>query len=1711
LSASYASTGAAGADYEVDLSASLFACLLSGSADRMLPDGFAPHRVSLQHRAGPLGFDDVVVEGWDATGIEAKIFIQAKRSFSVGDNADFRTLAKAIWQHDLDDDGSWFATIAAGEIVPNLEDVVTLIESACSQPTAERFAETWAKDGTLNGPKRTFLGALKTALKDEAAHAVWRVLRRLRVVAHDYDVATSRDRRHAIDALAGLLHGNQEAAGLFGALRDLALRQGKFAGSFSRNELLAALAPSWSLLPQHSVRRDVETLEAMGRLALDSIEVHLRAPDRQIEVSLIRAEIVADAQGALASDRRVRIVGEGGSGKSAILKRLALAFRGPVLVLKDDRVQAPSWQGYATGLGIGLSASEVALEFATRGPCLLAIDGADRLLLSERRGVVEDLLRGIAACPLRDNWSVVTSARDFQTRDLAAEALSGASLETGRRLAVGGIEAGDVSALAEAIPSLAALTARSDLGNRNRILFLLKEVLSSPHARMPYTEATLAAAWATRGSAAVPPNPRRDAALAQIGDLLVCRMERQPGRADVDAEGLEALQREGAVTTDPIRDALALAHDVHEDWVLSRAFDRHRQDLPALLRRADQPLWWLRAMRILGQILLETDGGIGEWLALLSALDADRNLDPAWSRSLLIAPLYSERSPEILQALESTLLADGAALLRRMMETLIVYETRLDDRLLRAETLAEMGEIERLRMVASLRIPQWRSWSTFLAWSTPRWDSWPAPLVPLIGRVAFAWNFVTEGTRSELTRRVVKAALPLLLEIEDAQHVVDWNDRRRPFADDDMALRDWDTVEKQLRAAIARGATAAPDLVEAYVKRITAEARLGRAQSDLIEHHGQVPTRLSRAFADLAIKHFTPRRRKPRYEGALGFSSCFDSLRYQDAGISHDFSMFPAAPDRAGFSALFAADETEALRLFHRLEMRASVYLRHFWRVHDRRRARPAIVPTPWGDIPLWGDENVYRWVRGMLGSHVLGSCYLALDDWINDQADRNRPIAELSRLVLQRNGLIATCSPLICALARHRNNRDQINAAAPFLATPRLWNYDVRRYQDDQTHPRPIGWMRRDQFYEGSERVAKRYAERQFLSNDLLLPFQLTADGKARALLQEQRQTWTAADLAAYDDELVDAVNTAEHSRRIERIRSDADPANIDFEEVPEAGGFMVNIAPPKEMLPEIEQISEAQSKLQSAMRLANWVIKSREHQTISPDMTVAEAIAHAQKLEGAENPEGGDNTLFLWRRMRAGGVVGAASIAARFGSNDELDSHRSWIQSTLVAGCTSSRTREDDALLVDDAILFNDPEYYGAEGVAALVNRGRADEPLERLTMQIATHRLSEVATAVVRVLNWHSVSDIAWDALVAALDMCVRRYDRQWVKGDARRAATTNARIQRRACSRGALRRFDQPRHPVVPHPSFGWAWVRTKSWLRPFRRVRIKNGWLFDWTRAGKILGALKFDLVAGEPRKRHVMEHYLRALVRWTQAYAEDPHASSYDRHFPFEWGRDLAMTIGHFAAATGSADLWKALLVFNEPDRTAELIGHYLDAATNELVRDGRAPDDRFWSVWRPAADWIMDLASQGRRYRGTDLRDPTAAAGFVGPYMSPIPPDWPHLEAILPTVDRWFDRMVWSKQAAHALLRFSERLDNEQRERWLLPWIARMVDKHGGDPDYWGYASIGDTTAAVLAPLEGRPRATRREVRRLLAIVADAGSLGAREVVSNFATARDR
>ena len=130
-------------------------------------------------------------------------------------------------------------------------------------------------------------------------------------------------------------------------------------------------------------------------------------------------------------------------------------------------------------------------------------------------------------------------------------------------------------------------------------------------------------------------------------------------------------------------------------------------------------------------------------------------------------------------------------------------------------------------------------------------------------------------------------------------------------------------------------------------------------------------------------------------------------------------------------------------------------------------------------------------------------------------------------------------------------------------------------------------------------------------------------------------------------------------------------------------------------------------------------------------------------------------------------------------------------------------------------------------------------------------------------------------------------------------------------------------------------------------------------------------------------------------------------------------------------------------------------------------------------------------------------------AAGFVGPYMTPVPPNWPYLEMLLPRIDSWVDTTKQHASAAHAVLAICERMSADQLEEWFVPWLKAYAKEHKTNASFWMYAGFSDKAAGLLATLEDRSNAIRAQIRKTLSIMADAGSLSAREVLPLFASNR--
>lgn len=299
----------------------------------------------------------------------------------------------------------------------------------------------------------------------------------------------------------------------------------------------------------HTTFDAAKTLRRVASEALDAIEDTLHRAD--VSIVLPREKLQVAAREALSHYGIIRLTGEGGTGKSGLLKRIALATDAPKLVFKDNRVTAATFAEHLGQLGIHEAAGSVLDAFAGQGEALCVIDGADRLLMSGRRELVLDVFRAIRMCGTREQWRIVTSARNYQDRDLVADALREAGFDQlGSQIVVGALSADEIAQIAKQFPQFAPLLARPDLENYTRSLFMLRDLFSrrTPPAQVP-SEVDAADSWITGNGLTVTELAHRGKALAQIGTRLVTTPWDLPGRRSSSGRSPSPAPRGGDLAT----------------------------------------------------------------------------------------------------------------------------------------------------------------------------------------------------------------------------------------------------------------------------------------------------------------------------------------------------------------------------------------------------------------------------------------------------------------------------------------------------------------------------------------------------------------------------------------------------------------------------------------------------------------------------------------------------------------------------------------------------------------------------------------------------------------------------------------------------------------------------------------------------------------------------------------------------------------------------------------------------------------------------------------------------------------------------------------------------------------------------------------------------------------------------------------------------------
>jgi hypothetical protein len=1018
-----AAAGPAGPQFEVRVGAAYLLALAAEASPRALP-GATVTRVAYQRSARGHPMDDIVVTGRLADGADAFLDIQAKRTidFTKSETEFGAVVAQIVATANMP--GFWDrrheVAVAIARTSTKIErDYQRLLAQARSLSSGADLRALLTIQGLATPGMRDFEAAFRAHLMQIEPSAddnrVLALLRRLHILVFDFENTGSATMELVRERAGHLVGGNvAQAEQLWTALVDISLRLDADGGEVDVVELRRRLGQenSFTLQGRLSLVPAQSFLSSISSDTLAAIKDDIDGARLLRPAPLEAVETVPD------QFRYIELRGERGSGKSGVLKRVAIQERleGQSIVLDNQRLPGGGWSQLAHLIDTTSTAREFLADLAASGGATLFIDGID-FIEGDKRATVTDLL--IAAAEISSCRVIATARTDFSPEDRMW--MPDAALRTlGRKeVAVADLDDDDIAALGTLLPRLALLLQSERALPITRNLFQLQRTLALGDSEVPAGEAALARQWWERGGEGGSDGQHaRIVSLRALGDQSISSV-RDMEIASLDGGAVDALRQFDVLSITVPGSRAVFRHDVLRDWAIGNYL---YDDPPAVTRL---PLGTLAppdlrgGLEIAGRLSIEKAIDVSRWLTLLGLVSA-QDVHGSWRRQVLLALVRCEDWRTVLDRAQDALYADSGALLRDLMGLVLSVETRS----IRQELIAAGMPDE--TMPRTIVVPTNYSWPKLIAWLLMNRATLPGPVCVEAVNFFYQW-LVGHFGRGDLAAPILQAIYEWLVELEGR------HDRLPEAPATILKGLNWRAeggLESELRSIFLVFCGPVPCLADEYLRaKAGAKQRYG-VDEEILKLSRPAATAAPVAMADFTRTALMKRDddddpRYPRVE-----RSPFN-LRFGELG--------PASPTAGPFAALLEADEAVGLTLIHDVVDRAAGFIR------DDRKL------TLWTATGRRYFSSPASYLMSRQGDEIERSALLALEAWAHKQVEAGRAIEDVVGLVIGQgtkpSALLAVAIDLMLS-----HWPASAEALWPYAASPELLQHDSERGTLDQT-----------------------------------------------------------------------------------------------------------------------------------------------------------------------------------------------------------------------------------------------------------------------------------------------------------------------------------------------------------------------------------------------------------------------------------------------------------------------------------------------------------------------------------------------------------------------------------------------------------------------------------------------------------------------------------
>ena len=1397
---STASSGPAGSHFEGQVGAFYLLSMLSGAPPRGLPETIID-RVALQQANMGRPLDDVIVHAHDVAGNSAVLEIQVKRgiTFAPSDSV-FREVVGQIVQASRRTD--FFSTryelaiaIAKGsrKLDGSYQEVLMLARQIGD---AAAFMGKLRLAGAANDDMRTFVQTFRSHLCDAGSSdddaTIWRLLRRLQILAFDFTAPGSACEELARERVARVLHADDvpRAGALWKNLVELALDIAIAGGDRTREMLIASLALlSYRFAGERRHASARAALAEASRLALEDMQ------NRVGNVVLTRHERITSVNDALDHGRYVEIRGDAGVGKSGVLRYVAdqTATEGQVIVLSPGRCVPRGWPAMRAQIGFDGTARELLVELANDGGATLFVDNLDSFDEEERLTAI-DLVREASTVP---EVSVVATVRPGFGIDepswIPADAIE--RLGKAKPVELGELSSSEIEQLTRGDPTLAPLLAAGHPARQvTRNLFRLSRLASQQASDpVPHTEVDMAEQWWKSADG------RNDALWRDRSRLLQALAEQTLLRADkLDVKDWPSPPIDALIASGTLRnlgaDRVAFRHDVFREWAIANAVfadsswvDRLDLDRPA-------PATLARGIELAARMALERATVGKSWRAMVQGLSR-AGAHQSWRRAALLALVRSEAGVTLLQRASAELLASGADLLRELIRTVMAVEV------VPASTAFAAAGIDPALIPASLNVPRGPTWFALIPWLLGVGEHLPAVALPEVVDLYTTFSLGTLGA-TLVTPLTTRALYQWLRKMEPGDLVPPRPDEPAPWAG--LEREQARALRADLRNGFLMFCKYTPELAVEYLQALTKSEHNDNIVRSIMKLRGSLAQAAPAEFADLTAKALIE---KPRRRGRS-----FDHEREEPfTFLDHEF--LPASPAQGPFFELLASSPKDGLSLLRKLVDHAVAY---------GSRGQPPGTNTI--TVTLADGERAFPWTQTYFWSrnsnyYSVTSALMALEAWAHRRIEAGDAFDPVLADVLGPAGSPAVYLLVAVDLIISHWPKS-LHSAAGFLGCPELLCIDHTRQVHDSFEPPDffgISALRTEPRGAVSAAELKRRSSRKNTLDMLIgyYAFSVTDEQRNRlvGLLQDaaRRLGPPRPESTLGDPEfmVVHALNLADPANWPERTVTRGDGSTTT------ARMYMSPVAEQQHLqaLRDVAESGTIDFATQSSISLA-----IDNPSRLSPEARSSAIKWAREAAEKVPVEADGEGERDGSSRMRKEAILSAAMMVMRDGDPDQRAEHEDWAREQFAHAL---QTDEDPAHQIRNGIRFNPAAIAFVGMIHALRHRSALEDV--RAVLEVAARDNAAAA-------HGYGAAAVVLDGIDArlpraglrcAFTACIRP-ERGWDLPETEVAARAERHRQRVAAAIDAEAAWLAGEGPEPAWPAFPEARVHRK------RRLRLQGG-------------------------------------------------------------------------------------------------------------------------------------------------------------------------------------------------------------------------------------------------------------------------------------------